>query len=172
MTVTTHSHEARDLHDAREAARALALAHFNEGMQFSRGDARNGLRYLLMRLSLLGLTEEDRTELRELGRLTTQHTDAAELAGQIAARATASPLAVAIATLVQRGGGDRDPAMILFGAVFGAYAALDVSSGGDPKLRLAHVVQAASAGAVAAATVRGVEAEHERTCWQLLVQKD
>jgi hypothetical protein len=172
MTTTTHAREARALHDARESARELALSHFNEGMQFSRGDARNGLRYLLMRLSILGLTEQDRTELRELGRLATQHTDVAELAGQIAARATASPLAVAIAALVQRGGGDRDPAMILFGAVFGAYAALDVGSGGDPALRLAHVVQAASAGAVAAATIRGTEEEHKRTCWQLLVEKE
>ena len=172
MTTTTHAREARDLHEAREAARDLALSRFNEGMQFCSGDARNGLRYLLKRLSLLGLTQQDQTELRELGRLATQHTDVAELTEQIMTRATASPLAVAIAALVQRGGGDRDPAMLLFGAVFGAYAALDVGSGGDPKLRLAYVVQAASAGAVAAATIRGTQEEHERTCWQLLVQKD
>src|SRR4029453_9008615 len=103
-----------------------ALSHFDAGTEHSFRDIdihQFGVKYVLLRLSTLGLTPEDQGELKELARLCTQHMDAAAVANPIVNRPTASPVAAAIAALVLRGRGSQKA--ILLGALFGAYATLD-----------------------------------------------
>jgi hypothetical protein len=107
---------------------------YRSGIGFSIQDSALGLRYPLRRLgSLLRLPEQDREELTELGRIVIQEGDVGEVADRIRERQDASPLAVAVAAIVQEarfsGGGDTRGAML--GAVFGAYAGLESSQTGD-----------------------------------------
>jgi hypothetical protein len=75
---------------------------FATGLSFD--DARNGLKYVLLRLSLLGLSAEDQQELRELAKLAFNDLDVKNAAARITNTNTASRLAVAIAEIVQRTG--------------------------------------------------------------------
>jgi hypothetical protein len=123
------------------------------GIDLSIQDSEFGLRYPLLRLgSLLDLPEQEREELAELGRIVIQDGDVGEIAGRIMERQGASPLAVAIANIVQEarffGGGDMRGAML--GAVFGAYAGIDSSQTGDD--RAVRAVLGAIGGALAAST--------------------
>src|ERR1700730_4760056 len=99
---------------------------FATGLSF--GDARNGLKYVLLRLSLLGLSAEDQQELRELAKLAFNDLDVKNAAARITNTNTASRLAVAIAEIVQRAGekiaSSTSTKMAMLGAVFGAYAAI------------------------------------------------
>jgi len=72
------------------------------GMGFAREDSQFGLRYPLRRLrALLRLPEQDAQELTELGRIVIQEGNVEEVADRIRQRQDASPLAVAIASIVQ-----------------------------------------------------------------------
>jgi hypothetical protein len=149
-----------------------ALSHFDAGTEHSFRDIdihQFGVKYVLLRLSTLGLTPEDQAELKELARLVTQNMDPAAVANKIVNRPTASPVAAAIAALVLRGRGSQKA--ILFGALFGAYATLDTLNRADPNA-LQHTLQAVSAGAVAAATIQFTQEQSEAEAWRLLLQRD
>src|SRR5207249_2206257 len=118
----------------------------------------------LLRLSTVGLTKEDQAQLRELARQAIDGSDVTELARQIASRPSASPLAVAVASLVERGFGDKK--MVLLGALFGVYSALS-------NRNETHILQAATAGALAASALeftRKVRAESR--AWRDLVDRE
>ena len=69
------------------------------------------LRYHLLRLSVAGLTRKDVADLGELGRPAFQESDVTEQAAKIKQRPDASPLAFAIADILERAGsGVRGPA--------------------------------------------------------------
>jgi hypothetical protein len=117
MSQTKFSSEEQDL--AREAGNL-----YDNARNFASEDARLGLKYMLLRLSLLGLSDHDQKQLRKLARLVFADADGAqEEAGQeaerIRSRKTASPLAVAITNIVSSA---SEKKMAMLGAVFGAYA--------------------------------------------------
>src|SRR5262245_23357571 len=110
-----------DEHDfAREAGN---LYSHTRGLAFE--DARLGLKYMLLRLSLLGLTQEDQKRLRKLAQLVFADPDDAEEVerevDQIRNHKDTSPLAVAIANIVAIA---PEKKLALLGAIFGAYAGL------------------------------------------------
>jgi hypothetical protein len=120
------------------------------GMNFALQDAQFGLRYPLRRLrALLSLPEQDAQELTELGQAVIQGGDVEGVADQIRQRQDASPLAIAIANIVQEARfSDTRGAML--GAVFGAYAGLQSSEReDDPQAR---AVLGAIGGALALTT--------------------
>jgi hypothetical protein len=106
-------------------------------------DARNGLRYMLLRLSRAGLTTDEQEQLLELGAKIFSGVDADSLASKIISNEQATPLAVAIASIVQKSPLSKSMAML--GAVSGAYSVLDKPSPENCTL-------AAAAGAVALST--------------------
>ena len=128
---------------------------------FSHRDGRTGgLRYLLRRLSLLGLTKSDEEQLRELGRLTFHDLDTTEVANQITNDASASPLAVAIAGIVRSSRAQRKK-WVMLGAVSGAY--LGVSGPATDNEKLMGILGAIG-GAVAASTIEVFQStEHLRS---------
>jgi hypothetical protein len=131
-------------------------------------DARNALKYVLLRLSSLGLTAEDQQELRELARLAFSDLDPKEVADRIT-NTSPSPLAVAIAEIVQRCGETITSAkMAMLGAVFGAYATLSAGHSDDGS----QVVLAATAGAVALSTSEFLENMNHKDDWMNFVQRD
>jgi len=130
-------------------------------IDFSVEDSARALRYPLLRLnseffrlpegSTTGLSPEAE-ELTELGRILLQGGDGVEIADRIKEGQDASPLAVAIASIVKASALGREDSRrgAMLGAVFGAYAGLKSSHiGGDPHTR---AVLGAIGGAVAATT--------------------
>jgi hypothetical protein len=143
---------------------------FATGLSFD--DARNGLKYVLLRLSLLGLSAEDQQELRELARLAFNELDLKNVAARITNTNTASPLAVAIADIVQRAGeksaGNTSTKMAMLGAVFGAYA---VIRGGRSDAG-SEAVLGAIAGAVAVSTGEFLQNMHQNDSWANFIQRE
>jgi hypothetical protein len=78
------------------------------------------IKYFLLRLTVGGLKQEEVIQLRELARLAFLEADISKQADQIRQQATASPLAVAIASVVAQARGSKRIAML--GAVLGAHA--------------------------------------------------
>jgi hypothetical protein len=107
-------------------------------------DARIGLRYPLLRLSLLGLSQRDVKELAELGQAVMKEGDVREAAKRIGERRGASPLAVVIAGIVHNAE-KRDEREVMLGAIFGAFAGLE-------SRRMKEAVLGAIGGALAATT--------------------
>jgi hypothetical protein len=103
--------------------------HFRVAAGFSFEDAgAHMLRYHLLRLTVVGLTEDDRKDLGELARLAFLESDVTDQVGEIKQRADASSLAFAIADLLDSaGGGVSGPLSlkaVMLGAVLGAYTSL------------------------------------------------
>lgn len=148
---------------------------FAIGLSFD--DARNGLKYVLLRLSLLGLSPEDQKELRELARLAFNNQNIKEVAIRIT-NTSGSPLTVAIADIVQRAGqriaSNTSAKMAMLGAVFGAYTAIRAgrSDGGN------EGILGATAGAVATSTTELlsnselVQNVHQQDRWMNFVERD
>jgi hypothetical protein len=134
---------------------------YGSALQLSFQDSPNGLRYALLRLgSLLRLPDQDEEELAELGRVAIQEGDVKEAADRIRERQDASPLAVAIANIVEDArffgeGGSGDTRGAMLGAVFGAYAGLPFSQTGED-FRARGVLMAIG-GAVAITTYRRLQ---------------
>ena len=126
---------------------------FESSAALAAGDARNGLKYVLLRLSTLGLSAKEQEQLRELGRRVLEGADVTQVGDRIKTNQSASPLAVAIVDIVQisfnKISFDESSTVpkkaALLGAVFGAYAAVPT---GDPN----EAVLSAIAGAVALST--------------------
>jgi hypothetical protein len=154
--------------DVREIVR-VAGSTYRHATSFSFDDARNGLKYALLRLSLLGLTDQDRVQLGELARLAYQELDVTKVASEIKNSETASQLAVAIADIVDHSQGSKKMAM--YGAVFGAYAALGGLSGGKSSEILTGVL-GAIAGAVAVSTSKFTQDDMELNSWRNFVERD
>jgi hypothetical protein len=132
------------------------------------------LQYALMRLSTVGLTEQDQEELQELGRLAIQELDQGveQVASQITNRESAHPLAVAIANTVRSTlhGGEGglkicSTRMAMVGAVFGAYVGLGDSSG-------VMSVLGAMAGATALCASKVLNDQMEWNAWTGFIRKD
>ncbi|MBI3423088.1 MAG: hypothetical protein HY011_09125 [Acidobacteria bacterium] len=138
MNQTVFSPAEQDL--AQAAGNQYANAH-----RLALDDARRGLKYMLLRLSLLGLSHEEQHQLRQLARLACAGAEAAvlEAAEQIKERPTASPLAVALADIVLAAPGQKEA---LLGALFGAYAGLGRGR------NITGGITGAGAGALACAT--------------------
>jgi hypothetical protein len=144
----------------------IAGSNYESATQFSFGDARNGLKYVLLRLSQLGLPIEDQEQLRELGRLAFNGSDVKHVADRITNTESTSPLAMAIADIVLRSGTEMtSKKMAMLGAVFGAYAA--ISSGGPNESVLGAI-----AGAVAVSTSELLQNVQQRDCWMNFVERD
>ncbi|MFF4420010.1 hypothetical protein ACFY04_04320 [Streptomyces sp. NPDC001549] len=103
------------------------------------------LHYHLLRLTTVGLTQEEVKDLRELGRLAFEGADVTEQSTKIKQRAGASALAVALADIVEQG--DPRP-QVMVGAVLGAYAGLRDIPGMDEST---VAVLGAIGGAISAA---------------------
>jgi hypothetical protein len=155
--------------DVQGIARAADTTYRN-ATSFSFDDAQNGLKYALLRLSVLELSEQDRAELRELGGFAFQELEVTRVANQITARETASPLAVTIANIVEqsRRGSKK---MAFCGAVFGAYAALGLGSEGK-RSEILKGVLGAIAGAVAVTTSQFARDEMEQRAWRDFIERD
>jgi hypothetical protein len=138
---------------------------YDFAINFSVQDSFRALRYPLLRINdLLRLPEQEpkeglrgAEELTELGQIVIQEGDVGEVADRIRERQDASPLAVAIASIVQASGGDR---RAMLGAVFGAYAGLESSQirGYDPHVR---AVLGAIGGALAVTTYTQLQGQLE-----------
>jgi hypothetical protein len=130
--------------------------HFRTAIQFGIEDAQLlRLKYHILRLSVVGLTDKDQKDLLELGRLSFQGSDVAKQAEKITSRRDASPLAVALAAIVGQGApgvsGETGGRAIMFGAVLGAYAALGLPDANHDD-RVAAATIGAIGGAVATST--------------------
>jgi hypothetical protein len=130
--------------DARDLA-LKAGESYRAALELTMGDAHAGLKYHLLRLSLLGLSEQDQKQLRELAELAFRDQDVAPSVDQINARKNASPLAVALADLIATAQHKR---MAVLAAVFGAYVGL--ASGSESKVT--NGISGAIAGVVAVTT--------------------
>jgi hypothetical protein len=148
-----------------------AGSNYGFAIGLSSGDARNGLKYVLLRLSSLGLTAEDQQELRELARLAFNDLDVKDAAERIT-KTSASPLALAIADIVQNAGGSFEnmvsTKMALLGAVFGAYTAIRPGRSDDGS----EGVLGAIAGAVAVSTNEFLQNMHQNDSWMNFVQRE
>jgi hypothetical protein len=141
-----------------------ASSEYDFATDFSLQDGRKGLRYMLLRLSLLGLTTEEQQELQELARLAFDGVGVTEIADRIMGSG-AGPLAVAIADIARRAeqeGRDRTSARTaMLGAISGAYGA--IRSGRSDGER--DAVLGAVAGAVALTTHEFLSKEHRNSGW-------
>jgi hypothetical protein len=127
---------------------------FDLDISNSLGDAeQHRLRYHLLRLTVVGLAHDEVAELTDLGRACFKDQDAGKSAAAILARTDATPLARAIADIVQRtetGTPGHDKLRDVFlGAVLGAYVGLSGVTGSDKETA---AVIGATAGAVAVPT--------------------
>ncbi len=141
--------------------------HFRSAANTSLEDAGpQRLRYHLLRLTVVGLTRKDVQDLGELARLAFQDSDVREQATTIKQSADASPLAFAIADIVEQAstglGGAVSLKSVMFGAVLGAYAGLD----GNPDVSAPFAATlGAIAGAIATSTSTFVTDNISRQSW-------
>jgi hypothetical protein len=115
------------------------------------------LRYHLIRLTVVGLTQDDVQDLGELARLAFDDADLTEQANKIKQRANASPLAFAIADILGQAGsvlgGRISNKMLMLGSVLGAYTAVATAGSGAGELaETTAAIQGAIGGAVALST--------------------
>jgi hypothetical protein len=111
-------------------------------IQLNREDSRLGLKYILERLTTVGLTMDDVGELQRLGVAVFEKSDITPLVKKIVGHKSARPLAVAIANVVAAAPEAlrRD---VFLGAVLSAHAARGVSEPGDASLVLFSAVNGA-----------------------------
>jgi hypothetical protein len=128
---------------AKEAANLCKVA-----INRHREDAHLGLKYLFERMTTGGLAMADVPELQQLGIAVFKNSGVAVAAKRVRQRHTASPLAVAIANVVEAAPPDQQQAVLL-GAVLSAHAAVDIGQGDHALL----VFAAISGAAVAQTTI-------------------
>ena len=124
------------------------------------------LRYHLFRLTTVGLTEDDVKDLSELARLAFLESDVTQQVTKIKQRTDASPLAFAIADILERpGSGVSGPVSlraVMFGAVLGAYTSMGEVQNVDES---AVAILGAIGGAVAMSTSTFIADRISRRCW-------
>jgi hypothetical protein len=107
----------------------LAGDHVRFAADLALGDVRQrSFRYHLLRLTVAGVSREDVEELGELAHLAFEDSDVSAQATRIKERASASPLAFAIADIVEQTPHAQGPLgqkAAMLGAVLGAYAFLN-----------------------------------------------
>jgi len=116
---------------------------FNSAISLSREDARLGLKYLLLRLTTVGLKSDEVGELQQLGIAVFKNADIA-LPLQNIRKPLASPLAVAIANVLEAVPPDRRQSVFL-AAVLSAHAAHNVGERRSDLVLFAAVNGAATA---------------------------
>jgi len=121
---------------------------FLDGIRLTEEDGRFGLKYVLLRLELVGLTELDRRNLKDLIVTACKNQDVTESADRVRKAESASLLAMAIADIVQKASSHRKEAAL--GAVLGAHGTVSFRSVGDP---IEGAIAGAIAGAVAASSI-------------------
>jgi hypothetical protein len=122
-----------------------ARSRFTEGVDLTIKDGRFGLKYVLLRLRHAGLTDQDRANLGDLVAIACRDQDVTEAADRVRKAEAASPLAVAIADIVENAQNHRKAAAL--GAIFGAHGAVFPSR--DERDPVAEAV----AGAIAACSI-------------------
>jgi hypothetical protein len=127
---------------------------YRSAVELSVSDAQQRrFRYHLLRLTVVGLTKQDVVDLGELGRLAFQESNVTEQSTRIKERADASPLAVAIADILERAASGRPGSVslgsVLLGAALGAYTSLHGFQDGH---ETAMAILGSVGGAVAAST--------------------
>ena len=132
---------------------------FEEAAQLAFGDAeQRRLRYHLLRLTVAGLSHDEIPPLVELGRLAFDGADVTEQVRVIKESPGATPMASALASIVERGpviAQFATRADVLIGAVTGAYAAMRDAGSGDAGQ--AAAVLGAVGGATATAVGRFIQ---------------
>ena len=136
MSRTSNAIEMKPLDASERSTFTLGLA-----ME----DARLGLKYHLLRLSLLGLTDEDQKQLHKLASLVFADKVIDAAVAAIKERKSASKLAIALADIVESA---RDKRASLLGAVFGAYSGLGLDGIGHVDVAILGAI----AGSVAITT--------------------
>ena len=110
--------------------------------------------------------------MRELARLAFNGLDVKEVAGRVINMKSVSPLASAIADIVQHSEGRMSnmttTKMAVIGAVFGAYAAHFIARSDDGH----ETVLAAIAGAIAVSTSEFLQTVHQNDSWMSFLQRD
>jgi hypothetical protein len=118
---------------------------FDAEMGLAFEDGNLGLKYVLLRLELAGLTAQDQKNLRDLISAACRDQDVTESADRVRNAESASPLAAAIANIVQNAKSQKKAAAL--GALFGAHGAMvPFGSKRDP-------IECAIAGAGAASSI-------------------
>jgi hypothetical protein len=143
-----------------------ARGHFQLAATLSLEDTEaKKLIYHLKRLTSVGLTEEDVKDLVELGRLAFQESDVMEQTAKIKQRADTSPLAFAIADILQAGSGFPGRVSlkaVMFGTVLGAYT----PAGAVPNMDKSTIaILGAIGGAVATSTSTFIADNINRLSW-------
>jgi hypothetical protein len=129
-----------------------AGGYFRSAAEMSFDDAlQRRFRYHLLRLTVFGLTDDDVADLGELARLAFENSDPTQQIAKIKQREDVSPLAFAIADIVEQGSsrGSVDLSVVLLGAVLGAYT---TQSGIADLDSTTIAIVGAIGGAVAAST--------------------
>lgn len=154
--------------DVRAVAQVAGLTYYRQSIDTIHEDSIDGFKYHLLRLEVVGLSEQDREELSGLAGLAFQELDVAEAAGRIEGRESASELAVAIANIVRWAQGSKKAAML--GAVFGAYAG--VHTVGENSDNRFQAVLGGIVGALTAFATSFTEARLEQEAWARYVQSN
>jgi hypothetical protein len=127
---------------------------FDQAVNFAVEDAQlRLLRYHLIRLTVVGLSRDEVPSIIELARLAFDDGDVTDQARAVRERPGASPLAAAIAGIVERsrtGGLFAPRGEVVVGAVIGAYAAMmDAGSGNAADAPAAAILGAVGGGTAA-----------------------
>jgi hypothetical protein len=142
---------------------------YNGAMGLFQEDARLGVKYLILRLELLGLTNDEIADLRRLAQVVFAGADPSTAAQAILHRPSATPLAVVIAN-VALGAPAESKRAALMGAILGAHSIV-ITLGGSA----ADAGVSALAATVGAATYGGaglIERIVEGDAWQQFASKD
>lgn len=127
------------------------------------------LRYHLLRLELAGITDDDRSDLLALSRLAFADEAVGDQARSLRARGDASPLAAAIADIVDQAEGRGNMRAVLLGAILGAYTSLRSVEGVDAET---VATLGAIAGATAIWTSDSIQARHQSQSWDDYLSAD
>lgn len=115
-----------------------------------RQDAHLGLEYLLKRMTVAGLALDDIPGLKQLGIAVLKNSDINPAVNRIRGRDSVTPIAVAIANVVDAAPSDQRQVVFL-GAVLGAHSAVDIGQG-DHALAVFAVITAAATAQTAILT--------------------
>ena len=120
------------------------------------------LRYHLLRLTVAGLSRDDRPDLLEVARLAFAGEDVGPAVAKVQEREGVTELAVVLAKLVGAAGGRAAPRDVLLGAVLGAYAGIARFEGlDDSQVAIVGAVAGAVAAEAMPAAIKAAEAVGE-----------
>jgi hypothetical protein len=142
---------------------------YNGAMGLFQEDARLGVKYLILRLELLGLTSDEIADLRRLAQTIFAGADPSAAAQAILKRSPATPLAVVIANVALSAPSDSKRAAMM-GAILGAHSLVIALGGSAPDAGISAF--AASVGAATYAGAGLIERLVEGDAWQQFASRD